>query len=221
MIAPNESQRGGYLPALRFRALTPLFDSVIRVTTRESTFKGALVDAAALRPGHSVLDLGCGTGTLAIMVKQREPGADVTGLDADPQILELARRKADETGLAIGFDEGLATELPYPDGSYDRVVSTLFFHHLSSGDKRECLAEIRRVLRPGGELHLADFTAPADLGQAVFSWQVRLFDGVERTRENFTGELPSVVAGAGYSEVHEGRRLRTALGTLVLLSARR
>ena len=221
MIAPNESERDGYLPALRFRALTPLFDPVVRETTRELTFKGALVDDAALQPGHRVLDLGSGTGTLAIMVKQREPGAEVTGLDADPQILELARRKAAQLGLAIGFDEGLATELPYPDGSYDRVLSTLFFHHLTSEDKRECLAEIRRVLRPDGELHLADFTAPADLVQALLSWQVRLFDGLERTRENFTGRLAKIVAGAGYSEIHQGRRLRTAFGTVGLLSARR
>lgn len=221
MTPPSATERGGYLPALRFKALTPLFDSVVRTTTRESAFKTALIDAADLEPHQRVLDLGCGTGTLAIMVKEREPAAEVTGLDADPQILELARHKTGEAGVPIAFNEGLASELPYPDGSFDRVLSTLFFHHLTSDDKRACLAEIRRVLRPGGQLHLADWTAPADALQAALSWQIRLFDGLDRTRDNFTGQMADVVSEAGFSDVCEGQRLRTAFGTLGLLSARR
>jgi ubiquinone/menaquinone biosynthesis C-methylase UbiE len=216
---PGAHERSGYLPALRFKALTPLFDSVVRATTRESTFKRALIDAAGPEPGQRVLDLGCGTGTLAMMIK-REAEAEVTGLDADSQILELARRKAADAGLGIKFDEGLADELPYADGSFDRVLSTLFFHHLTGGDKRACLAEVRRVLRPDGQLHVADWTAPADPVQALLSWQIRLFDGVDRTRENFTGQLAAVVAAAGFAEVREGPRIRTALGTLGLLSAK-
>jgi ubiquinone/menaquinone biosynthesis C-methylase UbiE len=218
---PSATRRGGYLPALRFKALTPWFDSVVRTTTRESTFKTALIDATNLGPGQRVLDLGCGTGTLAIMSQDREPDAEVTGLDADPQILELARRKAAEAGWLIEFNDGLAGELPYADSSFDRVLSTLFFHHLTSDDKQACLAEIRRVLRLGGELHLADRTAPADPVQAVLSWPVRLLDGVERTRENFTGQLADVVSDAGFSEVHEGHRVRTGFGTLGLIRARR
>ena len=221
MGAPTASERGGYLPALRFKAITPLFDSVVRTTTRESTFKQALIDGADLGSGQRVLDLGCGTGTLAIMVMEREPDAEVTGLDADSQILVLARRKAAEAGVQIEFDQGLADELRYADGSFDRVVSTLFFHHLTSEDKHACLAEIRRVLGPGGELHLADWTAPADPLQAALSWQIRLFDGLDRTRDNFTGRLADVVSEAGFSDVREGQRLRTAFGTLGLLSARR
>ena len=218
---PTASGRGGYLPALRFKALTPLFDAAIRITTREATFKEALVATAALEAHQRVLDLGCGTGTLAIMAKQYRPDAEVIGLDADPEILEIARRKAAEAELEIDFDRGLAGDLPYPDASCDRVLSTLFFHHLTSDDKRACLAEIRRVLRPGGELHLADFRAPADPVQAALSWQVRLFDGVTRTRENFTGQLADIVSDAGFSDVHDGQRLRTAFGTLGLVSAKR
>ena len=221
MAGPDADTReaSGYLPALRFRRLTPLFDRVVQGTMREETFKRSLVEQADLQPNQRVLDLGCGTGTLAILAKEREPGCDVSGVDADPEILELARTKASDAGVDVNFDAGLSTELPYDADSFDRVLSTLFFHHLMPEDKRKTLAEIRRVLRPGGQLHVADFSVGADPLQRLLSWQVRLFDGVERTRENFTGQLPALVAEAGLDRVSEHRRLRTGMGTLSLFSA--
>lgn len=215
----DERERPGYLPALRFQRLTPLFDRVVQTTMREKTFKRSLVEQADLQPNQRVLDLGCGTGTLAILVKEREPRCDVSGVDADPEILEIARRKASDAGVDVDFESGLSTELPYDAGSFDRVLSTLFFHHLMPEDKRKTLAEIRRVLRPGGQLHVADFTVPVDPLQRLLSWQVRVFDGVERTRENFTGRLPALVAETGLDRVTEHRRLRTGMGTLALFSA--
>lgn len=209
----------GYLPALRFKRLTPLFDRVVHATMRESTFKRSLVEQAELRPGQRVLDLGCGTGTLALLISEHEPGCEVTGLDADPDILRLARAKAEEHGADIEFQEALSTEMPFEDASFDRVLSTLFFHHLMPADKRATLAEIRRILKPGGRLCVADFGRPADPLQLGLSYQVRVFDGLERTRENFKGELPALVADAGLREVTEHQRLRTGLGTLSLFSA--
>ena len=228
-LAMSESTRnqaqdqddGGYLPALRFKALTPLFDSVVRTTTRESTFKEALLRGADLRPGDHVLDLGCGTGTLAIAVKALQPESSVIGLDADPDILELAREKAGEASADVEFDRALATDLPYPDGSFDHVMSTLFFHHLLPEDKRATLREVVRILRPGGRLHVADYTRGADPLQQALSWQVRLFDGISRTGENFTGRLPALVAAAGFSDPFEETRLRTLFGTLSLFRATR
>lgn len=210
----------GYLPALRFRFLTPVFDTVVRAM-REQTFKAALVEQAALRRGHRVLDLGAGTGTLAITAQRHQPDSVVVGLDADPAIVELARAKAAEAEVEVRFDEGLATRLPYEDGSFDRVLSTLFFHHLTPDDKLAALHEVRRVLRPGGELHLGDFTAAADPLQWALFWMVRLFDGLELTRDHAAGRLPGLIAEAGLSDVREHDRLRTCLGTLGLFSARR
>jgi SAM-dependent methyltransferase len=83
-----------YIPALRFRWLTAVYDPVVALTTRERTFKHRLLSQAQIEPGMRVLDLGCGTGTLAVWLKQRTPAAEVVGLDADPAVLALARRKA-------------------------------------------------------------------------------------------------------------------------------
>jgi len=210
----------GYLPALRFRLLTGLYDPLIRWTTREATFKRRLLEQVALRPGERVLDLGCGTGTLALMAKQAQPAAELVGLDADPAMLSQAKAKAHAAGVEVRFDEGRSNELPYESASFDRVLSTLFFHHLDDDVKRATLAEIARVLRPGGELHVADWGRPRDLLMRVLSWQIRLFDGREPTRANLAGTLPRLFEAAGLSGAGETARLRTAFGTLALYQAR-
>ncbi len=216
---PTESR--GYLPALRFPALTRVYDPVVRATTREGRFKEMLVEQAAAEAGQRVLDLGCGTGTLAIQVKQRQPGAEVIGLDADPAMLERGRSKASEAGADVQLDEGYSTELPYEDASFDRVLSTLFFHHLDPEPKRQTAREIARVLRKGGELHVADWGAPADPIMAAAFFGVRLFDGLENTAENFHGELPRIFEEAGLQNAEQTDRIRTVFGTLALYRARR
>jgi ubiquinone/menaquinone biosynthesis C-methylase UbiE len=208
----------GYLPALRFRALTPFFDIAAR-GIRERNFKPKLIEQARIGDGDDVLDLGCGTGTLAIQVKQSAPGARVTGLDGDPQILEQARSKSERAGLEIDYVEGLSTSLPFADRSFDRVLSTLFFHHLTTEDKRTTLGEIERVLRPGGELHVADIGRPSDPAMALAVLQVRAFDGFERTSANVEGRLPDLSEDAGLADVREHNSLRTVVGSVRLFSA--
>jgi ubiquinone/menaquinone biosynthesis C-methylase UbiE len=216
---PTEERR--YLPALRFRALTPLYDPAIRWTTRESLFKRKLIDQADPHPGQRVLDLGCGTGTLAIQVKQREPEAEVTGLDADPEMLDQARAKAEDSGVDIELTEGFSNELPYEDASFDRVLSTLFFHHLDPEPKRQTAREIARVLRPGGELHVADFGRPADPVMAAAVLAIRFTDGFSNTRDNVHGALPEIFEQAGLVGAEETDRLRTVIGTLAFYRAHR
>ena len=216
---PTESR--GYLPALRFPALTRIYDPVVGLTTRERRFKQLLVEQAAPSPGQRVLDLGCGTGTLAIQVKEREPGAEVVGLDADPEMLAQARAKAYRAGVEIRLDEGMSDELPFEDGSFDRVLSTLFFHHLDPMPKRRTAHEIARVLRKGGELHVADWGRPADPVMAAAFLGIRLLDGFENTADNVNGELPRIFAEAGLEDAEQTDRLRTVFGTMALYRARR
>src|SRR4051795_2256125 len=216
---PTEPRR--YLPALRFPALTRLYDPVVRATTREGRFKELLVEQAAPAAGQRILDIGCGTGTLAIQVKRHEPEAEVAGLDADPEMLAQAKRKAQRAGVELELTEGFSIELPYEDASFDRVLSTLFFHHLDPEPKRQSAREIARVLRPGGELHVADWGAPSDPVMAAAFLGIRLLDGFENTAENFHGELPRIFEEAGLDQAEETARLRTVLGTLAIYRAER
>jgi ubiquinone/menaquinone biosynthesis C-methylase UbiE len=215
------TEQGGYLPALRFPALTRIYDPVVRATTREGRFKEMLLDQAAPAAGQRVLDLGCGTGTLAIQVKRREPGAEVVGLDADPEMLAQARAKAERAEVELELAEGMSDELPFEDASFDRVLSTLFFHHLDPEPKRRTAREIARVLRKGGELHVADWGRPSDPAMRFAFQGIRLLDGFSNTAENYRGELPRIFEKAGLERAEQTGRIRTVLGTMALYRAAR
>ncbi len=209
-----------YLPAARFDSLTPLFDVFVRATTRERTFKQKLLEQGQLA-GADVLDLGSGSGTLAIWAKQRNPDVRIRGLDGDPAIIAQAKRKAGRAGIEVAFDEGLSYDLPYGDASFDGVLSSLFFHHLVLRDKERTITEIVRVLRPGGELHVADFGEPHSFTERVGAVGIRRFDGDEPTRDNLAGRLPELFEVGGLEEAGERARVSIPLGAISLYSARR
>lgn len=210
-----------YIHALRFSALNGLYDTLVALTSRESAFKSTLLDGAGLASGQRVLDVGCGTGTLACMAAQRVPGLRLHGLDGDPAILQRARRKARQRGVVIDFVPGLSTRLPFPDGYFDHVASTLFFHHLVADDKQGTLAEIHRVLKPGGHLHIADWGAAQDAVMRAAFLTIQLIDGFQTTGDNVHGKLPGMLERAGFEHVRVDSRLRTMLGTLEILRAER
>src|SRR5215211_5642514 len=143
------------------RWLLPLYDPFTRLVGAGKVHR-TLLDAAGIRPGHRVLEIGCGTGNLALLVKAHQPQAVVVGLDPDLDALARAQRKARRRRLVIQFDRGFADELPYADGSVDRVLSSLMNHHVPADQKVQALAEARRVLASGGELHIVDFGGPSD-----------------------------------------------------------
>jgi ubiquinone/menaquinone biosynthesis C-methylase UbiE len=164
----RKGKKEKYVPAMGFDLLTPLYDTFVKWLMPEFSFKKHLIEQARIQPGQRVLDLGCGTATLTILIKHIHPRAEVTGLDGDAKILQIARRKAAGAGAEITLNEGLASELPYPDKSFDRVVSSLVLHHLTTEVRQRALSEAFRVLRPGGELHVADFGRPNKLLLAMF-----------------------------------------------------
>jgi ubiquinone/menaquinone biosynthesis C-methylase UbiE len=140
------------------------YDKLTWVLTlgRERAVRERLVEIAALAPGEVVLDVGCGTGSLAVAAKRRVGASgSVRGLDASPEMIEQARRKAAREGLDIAFDVARAEALPLADGSVDVVLSTMMLHHLPAAVRERFAAEIRRVLRPGGRVLAVDFEPPA------------------------------------------------------------
>ncbi len=208
-----------YVPALGFRWLTPAYDVVVRLTTRERTFKTALIEQANIAPGHDVLDLACGTGTLAIWIKRLYPSANVTGIDGDPEVLAIASRKSEAASVFVRLDQGLSFKLPYADGAFDRVLSTLFFHHLSWSDKQRTAKELYRVIRPGGELHVADWGRSTGPLMRVAFFAIQLLDGFKNTQENVKGKLVPLFQDAGFSDVSERGMISTVFGTMSLYRA--
>lgn len=205
-----------YIPALGARWLTPLFDPLFGLMLPESRIKQRLVDQATIQPGHRVLDLGCGTGTLMAMIKQQQPAAHVSGVDPDPDVLAIARSKAQRLGLDLAFDQGYADQLPYPDDSFDRVVSSLVVHHLKTNIKQAAFAEVRRVLSPGGEFHIADFGPPRGVWSHLLYPLALIF---EEASDNVKGRLPGWLEQAGFGQVEQTAAYGSLVGTLTLLRA--
>jgi ubiquinone/menaquinone biosynthesis C-methylase UbiE len=130
---------------------------------RERTYREKALDLGGIRRGESVLDIGCGTGTLAIAAKQRVgPAGKVYGVDASPQMLARAGKKAKKAGAEVVFKNGIVEALPFPDGQFDAVLSTVMLHHLNREARQRCAHEVRRVLKPGGRLLAVDFARPAE-----------------------------------------------------------
>lgn len=183
-----------YLPAAGHDWALPLYDPLVRLLGGDAA-RRRLVEQAALQPGQRVLEIGCGTGTLLLMIKQH-PGVEVVGLDPDPKALALARRKAEKAGATVSLDQGFADELPYPDASFDRAFSSFMFHHLPAEVKEKTLREARRVLRPGGSLYLLDFRGPKP-SDGFFA---RLISSSHHLRDNTEERVLGLMKQAGFAD---------------------
>lgn len=183
-----------YIPALSFRVLTPFYDFIQKYIVRDIRYKSRLIEQAQIQAGQRVMDLGCGTGTLAIMAKQAQPQAEVFGLDADPEMLKVAQAKKDQEKLEVKFDVGFTNNLPYPDASFDRVLSSIMIHHLKTPDKEKTAREVYRVLKPGGQLHIIDFGKP-------YTWYGKILGPFlhkfEEANDNIEGRLPEIFGAPG------------------------
>tara|TARA_R110002049_G_scaffold308839_1_gene514402 strand:- start:10158 stop:10841 length:684 start_codon:yes stop_codon:yes gene_type:complete len=208
-----------YVPALGFDWLTSIYDPVVQLTTRDTLVKRNLIEHAGFDDGMKVLDLASGTGTLSIMIKQCISSVDVNGVDGDPKILEIAKTKAREANVRVDFDNAMATSLPYRDSTFDRVVSTLFFHHLDRSAKCEALSEGFRVIKPGGRLVVGDWGKPTGPLMRLLFYSIQWLDGFETTRDNVEGRLPAMIQDAGFENVQTLESINTVFGTLALYSA--
>ena len=216
MSATTKGHRKTYVPAMGHDRLLPLYDLLHSLLGIASVHR-PLVDQADVRPGQRVLEIGCGTGNLAILLKRLHPGAEVVGLDPDPKALARASRKAGREALPIQLDRGFAEELPYPDASFDRVLSAFMFHHLGPDEKENALREVRRVLRPGGSLHLLDFGGAKEHSHGFMA---RLSHRNELMRDNFGDRIPTLMREAGFVDPSEvAHRVMRFMGRLTYYRA--
>jgi len=208
-----------YIPPLRFHWLTSFYDSLVAITTREAFFKKLIVDKVANVKGNNLLDVGCGTGTLTKLIAEKSPKYTVIGLDADQTALDISQKKVIGKDLNISFRQGFGQKMPFDENSFDIVVSSLFFHHLNSSAKLATLTEIRRVLKPGGILLIADWGKPTSIFQRILFFVVQLLDGFETTKDNVDGVLPSLEVESGFTHVSDLNIVPTTLGTIRLIEA--
>ena len=177
-----------------------LYDWLVFIATRgrESAFRQKVIDLARLKPGESVLDVGCGTGTLAIAA-ERHVGRDggVSAIDASAEMIATAGKKARKAGMEIDFRNESIEALPFPDGQFDAVLSTMMLHHLPRKAREAGLHEIRRVLKPGGRVLIVDF---AGTGR-----QNRLLAHFHRRHGHVsTAEVIALLKAAGLNLIENG-----------------
>ena len=211
-----DTKSTSYIPALHYRWLSPLYDPLLKWGMQEERFKRRLIELAHIQQGMAILDLGCGTGTLTILIKQTHPNANVVGLDGDEQILAIARAKAKRAGVKIVWDQGLAYDLPYESDKWDRVLSSLVVHHLTTENKLRAFQEILRVLRNGGEIHIVDFGKPRS---HVMRRVAGVMGRLEQAKDNFDGKIPDILMAAGFREVSESAQFVTIFGPLSFFHA--
>jgi ubiquinone/menaquinone biosynthesis C-methylase UbiE len=217
------SKPKSYIPPLRYDCLTGLFDPVLKLTMPEKKFKQALLRQADIefKPDLTILDFGCGTATLTLMARERWLGewTKVVGVDVDEKALAIAQKKAQQKKLDIDLIQYNGNTLPFLGGTVDCVLSSLVFHHLTPAQKGKALSEIYRVLKKGGQLHIADWgKAQNTLMRSAF-YLVQLLDGFETTTDNVLGLLPAYIENAGFEQVTQTKQYATVFGTLALYKA--
>lgn len=208
-----------YVPALRFKWLTSLYDFIVRITMPEKKIKTRLVETAGISAGQKILDFGCGTGTLTIMAKQASPDANITGIDIDVEILNKATQKASEKKIDISLIEYDGKKLPFQSNHFNRVISCLVFHHLNTETKKKILAELHRTIISNGELYIADFGRSKSWVQRKLFNIIRVLDGFKPTEANAKGILPDFIQEAGFIYVSIIERFKTIFGEVQLLRA--
>lgn len=212
-----------YVPALGDHRLSPFYDATVALMTCERTWRRAFVKQIAPEPRDVILDVGCGTGTLAILLKRECPGASVYGTDPDPDILSRAELKARDADVLVHFSQGYAQETAAAASGIrpNKIVSSLVLHQVPLAGKRDAILSAFAGLRAGGELHIADYGEQRSPLMRLAFRQVQSIDGFKTTQPNADGALPGMIEKAGFVDIEETVIIPTPTGSISLYRARR
>jgi ubiquinone/menaquinone biosynthesis C-methylase UbiE len=211
-----------FTPALGRFGSTALYDPVVALT-RERLWRALAAMHVAPRPDDMIADVGCGTGSLALMLNRTEPKARIVGIDPDPDVLDVARAKAAAANASVewqlGMGDALAQTLAVD--SVDTVVSSLVLHQCPLAMKRAVLASVHEVLRPGGKVVIADYGRQRTALMRLAFRIVQFADGKQDTQPNADGVVPELMALAGFIDIREPEVVQTATGSLSVYVARK
>jgi len=211
-----------FTPAAGRFAPTRLYDPVVALT-RERLWRSLAGMYVAPRPGDVIADVGCGTGSLAVLLSRVEPRAQVIGLDPDQEVLAVARDKADAAGVTVDWRVSMGDALLDSLGadSVDTVVSSLVLHQCPLPMKRAILSAMYEVLKPGGKVVIADFGLQRTPLMRLAFRIVQLADGKEDTQPNADGILPELLSECGFRDVREAEVVTTVNGSISIYVARK
>lgn len=205
-----------YLPAAGHDLLLPAYETIRRLCGVDALLP-MLIDAVPVRPGATVLDVGAGTGALTLAMARRYPAAHIVGVDPDPKALARARRKLTRTDDRVRFEQGYGQDLPLPGASVDHVVSAFVLHHLDAAAKAGTFAEIARVLRPDGTVHLLDMGGSVTRSDGLVA---RLSARSAHLTDSLGDGVPQLLAAAGLVAAREAdHRVTRRLGRVTLWTA--
>jgi ubiquinone/menaquinone biosynthesis C-methylase UbiE len=213
---PHSVGQRDYIPAFGKDALLPFYDLLTRVLGMGSAYD-ELVAQAELANGLRVLEIGCGTGNVTVRAKRAAPASDMIGIDPDPLALTRAQRKVQ--GLSgIRFERAYAQELPFADGEFDRALSSMMLHHLDEDVKAGALAELHRVLRPGGRLHILDIGGHTTAHHGLAA---RWMKKNPHAAGNLDDAIPRLLRSVGFECTEVGTRRNRFIGQLTFYRATR
>lgn len=212
-----------FVPALGKAGNTDRYDAVVALMTREKRWRSELVRLVAPHAGETIVDIGCGTGTLAIALKAAAPDAIVLGVDPDPAVLAIAKAKARDADKTVQWFEAMGDTLDTfePLRGYDKIVSSLVLHQCPMEVKEAIVRQMCRLLKPRGELFIADYGEQRTLLMRTLFRQVQMIDGFDLTEPNARGCVPGILVAAGFRNVEEVRVIQTPTGSISLYRGRR
>lgn len=203
-----------YIPALKYKWLTAFYDIVVSTVMPEKKFKTLLLVNADVNDEDMVLDFGVGTATLSIMAYSKNNNADYTGVDIDDNILKIAKRKIEAENAKIKLIKYDGDKLPFSNKCFDKIISSLVLHHLTTDQKIETFKEFKRVIKEDGEIHIADWGKASNKLMRLMFHIVQILDGYKTTNDNVQGKLPQLMKEAGFKKIEITDEINTVLGTV-------